>query len=475
MTVWTKLLGDSGVLARLDELARALARALARSQNAVEDLESLQRIRAVLTVIGKRLESADENLLIEQALKALASQVANATEQVNAFAETGNQAALASANAHVDLALSSLASLVFPEKTELRVPPEAADAYREAIGAQLRSFDAEADAQLARSAALLIQLTDAETRFESAIANIQKDEDAFRASVATEREELMAAGAEAEKQLESAAATATQKWDATFAAAEKAREEIWRAAADTQQARFDKLSAAFDNFSAAFDKLSAAFDEQLAVKSQALDANLKAAAIAQEASLTELKAAYQDKAQAMLKAAEGHLKQVQELVGVIADHGVSSGFKAVADGAAKAAGIWQAVALGAILLLVGFAFATAVNPFEEQTNWLNFAGRTYFSITLGVLAAYAASQRNRSQRVEQTNRRLELELRALGPFFQSVDPVEREQFRLKLVDLLFGRAEQSHEASPTSAPLASKDSAEKQLALLKALEQKLPK
>ena len=461
MTVWTKLLGDSGVLARLDELARALDRALARSQNAVEDLESLQRIRAVLTVIGKRLESADENLLIEQALKALASQVANATEQVNAFAETGNQAALASANAHVDLALSSLASLVFPEKTELRVPPEAADAYREAIGAQLRSFDAEADAQLARSAALLIQLTDAETRFESAIANIQKDEDAFRASVATEREELMAAGAEAEKQLESAAATATQKWDATFAAAEKAREEIWRAAADTQQARFDKLSAAFD--------------EQLAVKSQALDANLKAAAIAQEASLTELKAVYQDKAQAMLKAAEGHLKQVQELVGVIADHGVSSGFKAVADGAAKAAGIWQAVALGAILLLVGFAFATAVNPFEEQTNWLNFAGRTYFSITLGVLAAYAASQRNRSQRVEQTNRRLELELRALGPFFQSVDPVEREQFRLKLVDLLFGRAEQSHEASPTSAPLASKDSAEKQLALLKALEQKLPK
>src|SRR3982751_3146402 len=211
MTVWTKLLEDSGVLARLAELGPALDRALARAHNGVEDLESIERIRSASTVIGKRLESADSNLLVAQALKALASQVASATEQVNTFAETGDQAALASANAHVDLALSSLATLVFPEKTELRVLPEAADAYREAIGAHLRTFDAEADAQLARSAALLIQLTDAETRFESAIANIQKDDDAFRASVATEREELMSAGAEAEKHLESAAATATGK------------------------------------------------------------------------------------------------------------------------------------------------------------------------------------------------------------------------------------------------------------------------
>jgi len=461
MTAWTKLLGDSGVLARLDELGPALERALVRPHNAVDDLESLERIRAVLTVIGKRLESADSKLLVEQALKALASQVANATEQVNAFTETGNQAALKSANSHVDLALSSLATLVFPEKTELGELPDAADAYREAIAAHLRTFDAEADAQLARSAALLIQLTDAETRFESAIANIQKDEDAFRASVATEREELMAAAAEAQKQLESAAAAATEKWQGAFAAAEQAREESWRAAADSQQARFDKLSAAFD--------------EQLAVKSQALDEALEATANAQAAALTELKASSQDKAQAVLKAAEGHLKQVQQLVGVIADHGVSAGFKNVADGAAKAAGIWQAVALGAILLLVGFAFATAVNPFDEPANWLNFAGRTYFSITLGVLAAYAASQRKRSQQIEQTNRKLELELRALGPFFDSVDPVEREKFRLKLVELLFGRAEPIREAVPTPAPLASKDAANEQLALLKALEEKLSK
>ena len=61
---------------------------------------------------------------------------------------------------------------------------------------------------------------------------------------------------------------------------------------------------------------------------------------------------------------------------------------------------------------------------------------------MGLFAAYSASQADRYMEAERRNRKLALELEAVGPYLAPLPEDRQQEFRLALGDRTFGREEQ---------------------------------
>jgi uncharacterized protein YeaO (DUF488 family) len=458
MTVWTRLVEDSGILERLSELGPAIDDARARNDNTPEDIEGLERIRAVLAFVGERLDAADSNLLSATLLARVAAAAAESTAHVRLFVGGGEQVHLTNANASVDGLLLLFADVMLPANpNDFRGLRKAADSYREAMTQQLLAFDADAERTRKQGVELTTLLSVARQDFESAKTTLGEELEAFKGEITVAQNELKGAQQAAKTQFEEEGTAAFTQWAADFAAAETARKEAHESSsAETV---------------AAFRKIVTGYDDELKAKSEAAASQIKAALTNHEIELKALQESYVVRADVVLQTIEANLGRVQELVGVIGDHGVTGGFKTAADDALKQVKYFQRVTLGSMLLLVGFTGFTALTVHGAAVNWLDLGRRLLFTVTVGALATYAASQTNRYQLAERKNRKLELELRALGPFLEPVAPEEREKFRLKIAEVFFGKDEPAHpeRPSPATALHASKETFDKLLDVAKAI------
>jgi hypothetical protein len=95
--------------------------------------------------------------------------------------------------------------------------------------------------------------------------------------------------------------------------------------------------------------------------------------------------------------------------------------------------------VGSLVALIVFAYTTFLPVVPGTFSWEGFAGRVFLSATVGVLAAYAASQADKFLEMERRNRKLALELEALGPFLAPLPTEFQDKFRLEIGDRSFGR------------------------------------
>ena len=75
---------------------------------------------------------------------------------------------------------------------------------------------------------------------------------------------------------------------------------------------------------------------------------------------------------------------------------------------------------------------------SEAEFYQGFATRVFLSITFGIFAAYAAKQASRFFETESRNRKLALELEALGPFIEPLEKSDQDKFRVQIGDRSFG-------------------------------------
>lgn len=460
MSTWSELVSESKVIERLNELGPALDRCRAREDNTPVDIDGLERIRTVLTFVGKRIDGADGDLLRVEDLSALAAAIAAAVISVESFAGNGDESELAAAQVSVDSALSAFSKLVMPTKTtDLRGLREAAESYRNGMSEQIRVFDVDIDKLRSATDTHRSLLLSTRRGFEEAKATLDADVAAFKEQLSTAQNELIESHGAAKAQFDEEGTASFEKWGSDFQAAQAARKESF----DTQLAEADE----------SFATVTTGYDDQLKAHGEAFAAQLSASTEDQKAALTELHTDYEAQAKTAIATINDHLARVQELVGVIGDHGVTGGFKQAADSARTQVIVFQILAIGAMLALVAFTGYTAIHLQGGTFNALDLGRRLLFTVTVGALATYAASQVSRYQQVERKNRKLELELRALGPFLEPVAPEEREKFRLKIAEVFFGKDEPEHNRpGPATALHASKETVEKLLDIIKSYVEK---
>jgi len=355
---------------QLQALGPAIDSAVTRDGVDATQVDGLERLRAVLAFVGKRLAAADPATTQPSPLDSISAALQAAINEVQAFVANGSPGHIDNANAQGDTALTNLAQVNVPTTPkELAGVKDAASDYRSTLEAHLRKanetivgFGRDADGLKAR----LAELTN---------------------EISTERQKL--------SQL-------TTEFQAQFSTAQEARSRDYT---DAQGARQEKFGVLMADFTERLTTQNADFSQkkELAFKQYEEDVKL-------------LKKNYADSAQAMLDQIDAHRKDVEKLVGVIGNLGVTSGYQKTANYARRAAWFWQAVtvvALGGVIIVAYSAFIPLV---QGTFTWESFAGRVFVSLTVGVLAAYARSQADKHLEMEHRNRKLALELEAIGPY-----------------------------------------------------------
>jgi len=402
---WSKRVLEHPVWSYLSGLGSALDQAGQRNGIDGLTLESIERLRAVLTFTGKRLAGADPLVTQPHQLDQIAAGLQSAATEVQAFVTSGAVNHLANANASADGFLTHLAAVnvpITPDDTgALR---DAATAYRATLGQQL---------DLVRAAMATFS-----TEHESLRARLTELTD----SVSSEK---------------TRAATILSEFQAQFSTAQDSRSREYSDAQNSRQEKFTSLLAEY----------ATRLADQNATFAMARDAFEKTAAESVRALADDQLAG----GNAVLLHIQSRKDEVEKLVGVIGTLGIASGFKKAADHARWTTWIWQGVTLLALFALVYFAYHAFLPAMEGAFSWQGLVARALLTLTIGVLAAYGARQGDKYLEMERRNRRQALEFEAIGPYLAPLPDEKQHEFRIAVGHSSFGRGESTAELTKSPA------------------------
>jgi uncharacterized membrane-anchored protein YhcB (DUF1043 family) len=349
MSQWADRIRDHAVWQHLAALGPSIDQARARGELDPQTVDGLERVRAVLAFLGKRLATADPFTTHPAPLDTLASALQSATAELHAFVADGSPGHITNANAHADTALQYLAQVAVPgTPEELAGLKDAATAYRVTL-----------EEQLARAAAIS--------------AELRSDADSLKASIAD-----LAGQITGEKQRLS---QLTSDFQAQFSSAQEAR---IRDFTESQTARQDRNAALIAEYTQRLTEQNADFTRQkeLVLKQYQEDVD-------------GVKKQYSESAKNLLAEIETHRARVEKLVGVIGNLGVTSGYLNTANHARKTVWVWQVITVLAMAGLILVAYKAFIPVVQGGFTWSGFAGKALLTLTVGVLAAYAANQADR--------------------------------------------------------------------------------
>ncbi len=312
------------------------------------------------------------------------------------------------ANKHFDVAAYGLLRLpVPPSVDDLTTISEAAASYRESLGRQSASFS---------------QLTATNSELAGKLSNqLEK----LAQDVEKERARLDAVVSDFQAQFSTAQNTRLETFDkanqeraATFEAAEKARG---------------------DQFAA----LAAKYEHELTVHEAHYSTVSADAQKAYEAKIEEMKKEYAASAQTILDEIRAKEIEVNKLLGIIGKKGITFGYKDTADSAHTLLLIWQGITVAALGGVIGMAVYSFIPSIVQGQHiaWETLVARFLVIATVGILAMYAGSQADKQYQVEKRNRRLALELGAIGPYLAPLPEAEQHKFIYEIGDRTFGRGD----------------------------------
>jgi hypothetical protein len=285
MSQWTDRIRSHPVWQQLAALGPVLDQATAREGNDPAAVDAIERLRAVLALAGKRLAATDPFLTYPGPMDGLNSALQSAINEVQSYISNGNVGHLTNANSHADSVLGHLSTFIpVSFADDLVVLSEATSSYRNALERHL-------------------------TDSASAVQGLRSDADALRSRL-TE----LANEATAERQRVGALASEHQ---AQFSTAQETRN---REFAEAQTARQDRYASLVGEYT---QKLS----EQAAEATRQTEAT----AAQSRQDLADLKEKYEQTAKQVLDEINAYKHQVEKLVGVIGNLGVTSGYLRAAN------------------------------------------------------------------------------------------------------------------------------------------------
>jgi hypothetical protein len=194
--------------------------------------------------------------------------------------------------------------------------------------------------------------------------------------------------------------------------AERNRQSVHEGALKEQEGEFEEIHAT----------MSAKADELVAKIADDAKRQLDEAAAEHAQLAADLKTAADD--------VIGHLGEVKtkvdELYEVIVKKGLSGAFAAEAKSQAGSANVWRWIALVLGLLAIGIALVTALHH-PDDLSWQALIAKLSVSLLLGGLATYAGKQSGLHRRREAVAKELELDLAAIGPFLEQMEPEQRTE------------------------------------------------
>lgn len=410
MNKWITRISDHRVRSGIEALEQLLSsRPGGDSDSYPEEWKpGVSRIEAILRIIRQRVEGVDSFLASPVLLEEIANHIDATAGSFSSFISDPQLSYLQAANDSVDSALSTASRVTIPETiAELADFARAATSYRDAVDRRLHELKQTADKlevehqqQLEGLARLTEKIALEEARITQVVAEYQSQ----------------------------------------FSNGQDSR---MRAFGDSQTSRDTLFKDAVAEFASKVDEL----DEKLKQDRDSLVAQGKD-------DLFKISQQLQRDAERIRTAMETQKARVDDLVGVIGNQGMTGGYVAAAASARWSMWFWQFATFGSLVAVCVVASNTLppVIGSTEPVNWVSLIARALLLGSFGILAAYGSGQAERFFLAEQRNKRLALELAAIGPYLEPLPPEARDKFRIDIGDRTFGREEAN------GAPARSMDS-----------------
>lgn len=460
MSEWNDRIKSNTVWQILDQFGVAIDQASKWEGLDAQGVDSLERLRAVLTFCGKRLASADPYLMEPGPLNKICVAFTSAKAELESFTSDGNIARLVTANGFADSVLGSLVSVLSPITTEdLSTINESAASYRSTLQKYLdelsktnKALKKASDENLSKLSELAAEITSERQKISTALSDYQSQFAIGQTNRVTEF-----ATAQTERQVANTAII--NQFEKSFAESQSERQQKYSAMLAENQAQFSaaqETRSQTDNLaqsdrSTAFSKLMIDYAQRLSEQNTQFTSQMEDSDRLAKEALAELRKDYEKLAQSILDEIDGKKMQVEKLVGVIGNLGVTSGYQLVANHARRMLYLWQFLTVIALAGLIGVALIIAKSHPSDSGDFLQvFATRMFLSVAVGVFAAYAASQADKASIVERRNRKLALELEAVGPYIAPLPVEMQNQFRADLGSRSFGVSDVDSRKSPES-------------------------
>jgi len=364
--------------------------------------------------------------------------------EIEAFNADRNMAHLTNANNAADTVLSFLAQI--PGISA----PEELIALIEAVGSHRTAIEEQERSSVTHRKQAKADISDLTTSLEKFKAETQSTLIDLRAQQEAERQKISTQASEQQKLFADAQQSRSNTFNETVL---KIQENLSRTLTD-QQGQF---SSAQENRSREFTTaqtesqkrvgdLIGDYTKRLSDQDAEFTRQRDTFAATAQNQLGALNETYEQGAKKVLEQVDSHRRDVEKLVGVIGNLGVTSGYQKTANAARSSMWFWNVVAVSAMIGLIIFAYRAFLPTMQGDFKWGAFAGRVFLTITVGVLAAYAAAQADRFFKMEKYHRKLALELAAIDPFIALLPQEEQYKFKLEI-----GRRSFAQEEVPTSA------------------------
>jgi len=393
----------------------------------------------VLAFSGKRLGGSDPLTILPAPLDAIAGAVESQRSEVEAFISDRNLAHLTNANQSADTVLSNLAQVPGVSTPEELIGLIQAVAFHRAALEQQERLGSTARKQATAEVKELAAALDAlKTQTQSAIAELKVQLDAEKQKISTQ-------AADQQKAFTDAQQARSNTYNDTLL---KIQENLTKTLSDqqgqfstAQENRGREFTAAQTDSQKRLGDVITDYTKRLADQDAEFTKQRDSFVATAEKQLTDLNGVYERSAQRVLEQVNAHRKDVEKLVGVIGNLGVTSGYQTTANAARISMWVWQGVAVVAMLGLVSFAYFAFLPAMKGGFTWEGFAMRAFLTVTVGVLAAYAANQADRFFQMEKYNRKLALELAAIDPYIALLPEEQKNKFKIEIGQRSFGQEE----------------------------------
>jgi hypothetical protein len=393
-------------------------------------VEALERLRSILTFSGKRLGGSDPLTVLPAPLEAMAVAFESQLAEVDAFVGDRNLARLSTANNSADAVLANLALI-----PGIATPEELIGLVHEIASYRSDLEERERSSGAARKQ-VTMEVAELTTALETFKAQALASAAELKSQLDAERQRILTTAAEQQKLFADAQAAHNSTYNDTLL---KVQENLAKTLTEqqgqfssAQENRSIQFTAAQTESQKRFGDLIADHTKRLAEQDAEFTKRRDAFLVVAEKQLADLNTNFQSEASNILEEVNKRRKEVEKLVGVIGNLGVTSGYQTTANNARISMWVWQTQAVIGMAIVIWFAFRAFLSTLQGDFHWPSFAGRVFLTITVGVYAAYAASQADRFFQIEKYNRKLSLELAAIDPFIALLPLDEQYKFKLEI-------------------------------------------
>lgn len=358
------------------------------------ELDWLSFYDSFVEYISERLKITVPVLVQEAELNALTSELEAGLSQINTFLGNNNPGHLTNANNNFNSALNRIRNFPLPiAKGKFNFSKEIAN-FEKVVSEKYALIEQESE-----------EFNDRLTQLNSLLESKQQKIDELNQLLAQKQTEITNLTTNFTSELNNIKVTATQQFEQA--------KTTFRQEFDAEKKDFHKEK----------EELKEEFETERKTY---------------EKEVTELKDRISENTTKLVEELETKLKESKKLVNIIGNVGATGNYQKIADYHKVQANMWRWIALGFMVVLIALLIWTIYHITGGDFNWKVAIVRIVAFSALLYPATYASKESGKHRRLENINRKSELDIASISPFIEILPDEKKQEIKEKMVEKFFG-------------------------------------